>query len=407
MPHYSDPARLPKYRRHKPSGQAVVTLNGRDFYLGQYGSRESRRAYDRLTAEWLVSGRRTPEQGQGGSLTVAELSKAFMARSRRYYTRDGFTTSEVDILRQVTGRLCKLYGPTPAANFGALQFRAFRESLLAERDTEARESSRLCRATVNAYSARVKGMFRWAAAEGMLPASVWHSLLVVPGLRAGRTEARESEPVRPVADAVVDATLPHLPPVVADMVRVQRATGMRPGEVCAMTLGEIDASGDVWVYRPAHHKTAHHGKERVVCIGPRAQEILRRYFRSDLSAPLFNPAESESLRRAVRHAERVTPMNAGNRPGYRNGRTLRRRSARLGSAYTTASYARAITRACEQAGVPKWSPNQLRHTAATEARARFGLDGAGAVLGHNGLEVTTIYAERSLELAKRVAMACG
>jgi hypothetical protein len=29
--------RTPSYRHHKPSGQAVVTLEGRDIYLGRYG----------------------------------------------------------------------------------------------------------------------------------------------------------------------------------------------------------------------------------------------------------------------------------------------------------------------------------------------------------------------------------
>jgi hypothetical protein len=34
--------RVPSYRRHKPSKQAVVTLYGKDFYLGRYGTKESR-----------------------------------------------------------------------------------------------------------------------------------------------------------------------------------------------------------------------------------------------------------------------------------------------------------------------------------------------------------------------------
>ena len=47
----------PKYRRHKSSGKAVVTLNGRDFYLGPYGSKASRIEYDRLVAEWMANHR--------------------------------------------------------------------------------------------------------------------------------------------------------------------------------------------------------------------------------------------------------------------------------------------------------------------------------------------------------------
>ena len=40
------PARVPSYRLHKPSGQAVVTLDGRDFYLGAYGTPASKAEYD-------------------------------------------------------------------------------------------------------------------------------------------------------------------------------------------------------------------------------------------------------------------------------------------------------------------------------------------------------------------------
>jgi len=48
---------VPTYRRHKKSGQAIVTLpdgfgNRKDFYLGPYGSAKGRREYSRLIEEW-------------------------------------------------------------------------------------------------------------------------------------------------------------------------------------------------------------------------------------------------------------------------------------------------------------------------------------------------------------------
>jgi hypothetical protein len=49
---------IPAYCLHRPSGKAVVRLNGRDHYLGPHGTEESRLAYDRVIAEWLASGRR-------------------------------------------------------------------------------------------------------------------------------------------------------------------------------------------------------------------------------------------------------------------------------------------------------------------------------------------------------------
>jgi hypothetical protein len=50
--------KLPSYRRHKISGQAIVTLDGRDHYLGDFGSPASKAEYDRLIVAWLDRGRR-------------------------------------------------------------------------------------------------------------------------------------------------------------------------------------------------------------------------------------------------------------------------------------------------------------------------------------------------------------
>ena len=76
--------RTPSLRRHKPSGQAVVTLDGQDHYLGPWpaalaqAAADRREAYDRLIAEWLASGRRLPAPRRDApALTVNELILAF------------------------------------------------------------------------------------------------------------------------------------------------------------------------------------------------------------------------------------------------------------------------------------------------------------------------------------------
>ncbi len=51
------PMRTPSYRLHKPTGKAVVTIDGKDHYLGKFDSAESRENYHRLIAEWLGSGK--------------------------------------------------------------------------------------------------------------------------------------------------------------------------------------------------------------------------------------------------------------------------------------------------------------------------------------------------------------
>jgi hypothetical protein len=72
----------PSYHLHKPSGQAVVTLDGRDIYLGKHDTPESRREYDRLIAEWLANGRRLTPGAAGepvpAGLTVNALLVPFL-----------------------------------------------------------------------------------------------------------------------------------------------------------------------------------------------------------------------------------------------------------------------------------------------------------------------------------------
>ena len=52
--------RIVSYRRHKPTGQARVALGGNDFYLGRYGTRESKEAYQRVIGEYVTSQGRPP-----------------------------------------------------------------------------------------------------------------------------------------------------------------------------------------------------------------------------------------------------------------------------------------------------------------------------------------------------------
>ena len=60
MPGNVSGSRVPSYRRHKPSGQAVVTMGGHNFYLGKWNTNASRAEYDRLIREWLADRRCLP-----------------------------------------------------------------------------------------------------------------------------------------------------------------------------------------------------------------------------------------------------------------------------------------------------------------------------------------------------------
>jgi integrase len=296
----------------------------------------------------------------------------------------------------------------------------------------------------------VRRVFRWGVKNVLIPPGVYEGLRAVEGVKPGRTAARETQPVAPVADDVIDATLAHLPPIVADMVRLQRLTGCRPAEVCVLRRCDVNRGqrgrggkreksrplfeADVWEYRPASHKTEHLGHERVIFIGPKAQLILRPYLVGQADGHCFSPAESERRRRAELHAQRQTPLPFGNSPGTNRQASPRRQP---GQRYTSASYRKAIHRACDLAFPPpaelrsinpelpaaeqaelrkrlkawrkanRWSPNQIRHTAATDIRSRFGIEESSAVLGHKHLNTTEIYALADREKAAAIAREVG
>jgi integrase len=324
----------PKYRKHKASGQAVVTLNGRDHYLGPYGSRASRTLYDRLTSEWILNGRSLQPLG-AASISVVELCARFLEHARGYYVKDGRPTGAIAGFKAVIKYLRVWYGRDPAANFGPLALKALRQRMVDDGHS---------RRYVNDHVARIKQIFKWGVSEELVPGETHAALQRVTGLLRGRTTARETSPIGPVDDAVVEATLPHLPEVVADMVRLQRHTGMRPAEVCILRPCGVDRSGEVWLYRPSSHKTEHHGRERVVFLGPEAQSVLLRYLARDGANYSFQPRDSEAKRRAAASAARKTPLHYGNRPGT-NRRA--RPKVRPGERYNTCSYRKAIGRACD------------------------------------------------------------
>ena len=390
---------VPALSHHKQTGQARVRIDGRDHYLGPFGSSEADERYRRLVAEWLTTGSvpskrpaGTPEPGA----SVNEVILAYVRFARGYYVKDGEPTSELRVILDTLALLRGHYGRTAAADFGPLKLKALREAMIGKG---------WCRGSVNGRVGRIKRCFKWAVENELVPASVHHGLSAVAGLRQGRSAAAESVPVGPVDQADVNAVLPFLNRQLLSMVKLQAYTGMRPGEVCQLRPCDLDTGGEVWTYRPASHKTQHHGRSRTVFIGPRGQSILAPWLENRPAAAFcFSPAEAEAERRAAMTAARVTPRSCGNRPGTNRRRKPR---SRPGERYRTQSYGAAIRDACRKAGIGVWSPNRLRHSAATAVRRSFGLEGAQVMLGHASADVTQVYAERDHDLARRVAAEVG
>ena len=418
---------VPKLQHHRATGQARVKIAGRDYYCGRCGSKESIAKYHRLLAEYFNGNGAAPvlegkQAGQeqaplegavqavavspqgvhvstskpdaGLRLCVCDIAARYLLHAETYY-RDirGRKTSSYDGARMAV-RALEPYFDVPAVEFGPLRLQSMR-ALLVEQGRP--------RVTCNRVVKAVRRLFKWAASQELIPVATSDALATVDPLLAYRTPAPELPPVRPVPDDVLEATIAHLPKVVADMARLHRLTGARPSELCSMRPADIDRSdAEVWEYRPVHHKTAWRGEERVIHIGPKAQAILETYLKRPADAFCFSPRESEEARHKEQRASRKSPVQ----PSQRNRRSKSpKRSA--GDSYTRDSYRRAIQRAAAAAGVHQWFPNQLRHSAGTEIRKLFGIEASQTRLGHKSLDVTQVYAERNLKLSRDVARQIG
>ena len=441
-------AGTPSYRQR--DSQALVTLTDavsqrrRDYHLGDYGTPRSREQYHRLIAEWEAAGRRFPAafiEDPGAAdphaLTIAEVVRDFYRWAEQSYD-EGEYRSFVVLLRL----LLKFYGRTPAAEFGPKKLRLLREEMIRGDRTEKPPRRPWSRKYINQQVQRIRRVFKWAAAQELVPVTVHQALCTLEPLKRGRTSAREHPRVGPAPSDMVDAVRPFLSKPVRGLVELQLLTGARAGELIELRVCdvEIDRQTGVWSYWPLRHKNAHREHERVIYFGPRAQDILQPFLTDrDETDYLFSPTEAEEDRREERHAKRTTPLSCGNRPGT-NVVEIPERSP--GEQYTTNAYRRAIEYACRYAFPPppelarrkeekvkdwharlkkerKWEalkawyrehrfhPHQLRHNAATNLRREFGLEAAQLTLGHASAIVTdAVYAERDrtkvIEIMRRI-----
>jgi integrase len=349
-------------------------------------------------------------------LAVAELADRYIEFAKGYFIfPDGTPNTHVGHFKQALRVLVAIYADIPVARFGPLALEVVRNEMI---------SKGWSRTYVNNQIQKLKRVFRWGVAQQIVPPDVYAALDAVEGLRRGKSKANESGPVLPVHDAVVDATLPHLSSsVIRSMVELQRLTGARPGEICSMRVGEIDRTSDVWIYRLTQHKTMHRGQQRTIFFGPRAQAILGPALSMKLDAAfVFSPRDAIAEIRERRTAARVTRVRYGNTVGTNR---VRKPKKEPGDCYDVSTYRRAIKSACDRAfPVPaeivndpaevrawrkhhRWHPHQLRHAAATNVRKEFGLEAAQVVLGHASLAASQIYAEKNVEIARKIAAKIG
>jgi integrase len=376
----------PAYRLHKRSGRARVRYGGQEHWLpGLHNSPESLRAYadlvESLKGGQAPAGADQPPAPSLQLITVAELIERFWTHAKRYYRKDGKPTGEHVTIRAALRPLLRLHGKMVAAQFKPSHLKQVREEMI---------TLGWSRRYINDSIRRTKMLFSWGTEEELVPAEVSGALRTVRALEEGRSDAREKPEIGPVSDAIVNATLPHISAIFRDLIRVMRLSGMRPGEALRMTLEEIHRSDpECWEYRPGSHKTRHRGRKRTIFLGPKCQAILSPWILKSGGGRIF-PVTASGFRTAVNRA---------------CDRAFRHPTISKIPPRKRTDEQRAELDAWRKAH--RWHPNQLRHTAATDIRRRFGAEGAQVILGHAHIKTTEIYAEVDAERGRAVAKAVG
>jgi integrase len=254
---------VPSYRHHRARNLAVVTVDGRDYYLGAYGSPDSHRKYEALVRSWRE--RQDNPEPLGGQLlvpnnrpTLNEVILAYLKRVEKHYrlnhgrNKEAGCVSDALVVLQGCG-----YGPEPADSFRPKDLKKVCEAMIAKKWS---------RGYINHQVIRLKRMFAYAAEEDMVPGSVYHALLAIKGLRKGTPGVREAKKVKPVPIDHVKAVLKKAHKMLKAMLLFAWHTGARPGEVCALKPCYLDTDDRVWLYRVPEdaNKTEVHEQERTV-----------------------------------------------------------------------------------------------------------------------------------------------
>ena len=383
-------AHIPAYRLHKTTGQARVIIAGKHFYLGKYGTPASREKYARLLAEHCAGTSPALPPIAQPVISIGELILRYWTQHVVvHYTKDGKPSDRQYHIRLALRALRKLYEESPAHLFGPKKLKAVRDFII---NQGVHKRGGLNRKYVNDHVRIIKRLFQWAVSEELLPlekgTAICQALAQVEDLHKGRDlRVKESRPVKPAPEKDVEQTLACMSPQVRTMCQLLRLTGMRPDEVTIMRPCDVEQHDGIWLYRPRHHKLTHLNSTRVVPLGPAAQTVLTPWLDRSDTAYCFSPREVVSATLQQRSNKR-SPAKQQRKPNKQ------RRPPR--EHYDDESLCQAVTRACEKAGVPKWTPGQLRHNAATRIKNEFGREAARQQLGHSSSTTTEIYVEEQL-----------
>ena len=378
---------VPSYclkKNSKGKKYAYIYLNGKRIGLGP-DSIEAKQKYNSIIAEWLANGKCSSDDG--AKISIEQMCRRFLVFASDYYSG----STEYGNYETVAKILIELYGAIEVDGFGPQKLDAVRQVMI---------KKGWQRKSINKQIIRVKGIFKWAESREIIEKGMYEYLSTLASLRKGRCPGvAEGKKVKPVPEEDIEIIRHYVSRHVWAMIQLQLLTGARPGEIIALRMSEVDNSGDIWIFLPEKHKNEYREMEREIYIGRQAQSIILGFlFGKTPDEYIFSPKDAN---REIKQRYAIGHRREDQKP------SCRKTDRQIGDKYTVASYRRAIHRACEKAGINKWSPHQLRHNAATIIRKEYGIEAAQVILGHARADVTQIYAERDREKAMFIASKLG
>ena len=156
---------IPRYGKHKASGQTMINVHGVDHYLGPHGTAASRTQFDRLIAKYLANGRRRSSIRYVGRC----VDRGVFAARRRLLSQ-GWTADRGTM--GVSHRCLR----RPAV---CTEIRV--SSVWTDRVEGCRQEwidSGMTRQTINKRQFRLARMFKWGVAEELVDSAIWEGSTV-------------------------------------------------------------------------------------------------------------------------------------------------------------------------------------------------------------------------------------
>jgi len=406
--------RLPKMCDDR--GRAFAWHNGKRHYFGVSGTPGADENYRRFKIALLenpikpapvrkVEGSPVPDSSPPpdagtGDMLVAKLAVEFL----KYHT-PRLNKTDVQHFHTAIAFLVEMFGSLSVNEISPKKIRTVRDQMI--------QSGRFCRRTINVNVAKLVRIFVWGCEEEWVTSSVAGALKMIKNLPQGEPDTFDHPEREDVPDEVIRRTLAGCRPTLAAMIQVQYLLGLRPSELCRMTVGSIKQTKDseLWYYDLEHHKTRKYIGKKVIPLGKPVQKLLEPFLSGKVAGQaVFSPRQAIREHNERRREGNQTPMTPAREE--RDRQRAEKPTDRIGEFYDRDSYRRAVEYAIKQVNkglqrgekpIPMWTPYRLRNSAATTIELNNGLDAAQAQLGHKSADMTRRYSKAQLRKREQLA----